>query len=252
VGRVGDDAFGASLRAALEADGIDVRHVGSDPGPSGIALIMVDDDAQNRIAIVAGANASLVPGDVNAAQAAIAQARLLVLQLEAPLGVVVHAAQLGHRLGCAVVLNPAPVQPLPDTLWPLLSMLVANESEAALLAGTTVVRLGDAERAATVLRRRGPACVIVTLGARGAVIADDRGCRHVPAIAVKAVDTTAAGDTFVGALCAALTAEASIDAAVSRAVRAAAVCVTRPGAQPSIPRADELAELPVPPEVPPT
>jgi ribokinase len=140
-----------------------------------------------------------------------------------------------------VVLNPAPVAQLPDELWPLVDILVLNEIEAAELAGHPVTDPASAAQAAYSLRRRGPATAIVTLGSQGVVLADEAGPRHFPAPAVKVVDTTAAGDTFIGALCAARAAGESMDGAVQRGIQAAAICITRLGAQASIPFLHELA-----------
>jgi len=244
VGRVGRDDFGAALRATLVADGIDVRHVVTSAESSGIAVIMVDDAAQNRIALIAGANALLTAEDADAV-AELGTTRLLLLQCEVPMAAIVRAAETVHASGGMVVLNPAPVCPLPDALWPLVGMLVVNETEAAAFAAVAVNDLASARVAALALRARGPATVIVTLGSDGVVVADPHGCRHFSALRVQAVDTTAAGDTFIGALCAAYAGGESIDAAVAQAIRAAALCVTRPGAQMSIPKRDELAGMPL-------
>ena len=244
VGRVGGDAFGAALRGALEADGIDVRHVATAGEASGIAVVTVDDAGENRIAIVAGANARLGVADVEAIAADIAAAPLLLLQFEVPLATVVRAAQIARAAGRRVVLNPAPARALPDALWPAVDLLVVNETEAAMLAGAVVDGVAAARDAALALRRRGPARVVVTLGRDGAVVADAAGCRRFHALAVEAVDTTAAGDTFIGALCAGLADGMTLDAAIALGIRAAALCVTRPGAQASIPHRHELAAMP--------
>lgn len=243
VGRVGHDNFGAALRATLAADGIDVRHVGTAGETSGIAVIVVDDDAQNRIALVAGANALLGPDDADTVRE-LTTARLLLLQCEVPMAAIVRAATITHEGGGTVVLNPAPVCRLPEALWRLVDVLVVNEIEAATLADMLVNDVGSAGKAARALRKRGPAISIVTLGSEGVVVADLQGCRHFAALPVQAIDTTAAGDTFIGALCAAHVAGESIDAAIARGIQAAALCVTRCGAQLSIPRREELAGLP--------
>ncbi len=250
VGRVGGDAFGEALRGALAADGIDVRHVATAGDASGIAVITVDDAGENRIAIVAGANARLAVADVEAIAADIAAAPLLLLQFEVPLPTVVRAARIARDAGRSVVLNPAPARALPDALWSTVDLLVVNETEAAMLAGTAVDDVPAARDAALALRRRGPARVVVTLGRDGAVVADAAGCRRFHALAVEAVDTTAAGDTFIGALCAGLAEGMALDAAIALGIRAAALCVTRPGAQASIPRRHEVAAMPEP--APPT
>jgi ribokinase len=243
VGRVGSDDFGAALRAMLAADGIDVCHIGTAGEVSGIAVIMVDDAAQDRIAVIPGANALLGPHDADAVLE-LTTARLLLLQCEVPMAAIMRAAAIVHESGGKVVLNPAPVCPLPDALWPLVDVLVVNEIEAATLASMTVNDVGSAHEAALALRMRGPAIAIVTLGSDGVIVADQQGCRHFAALRVQAIDTTAAGDTFIGALCAAYVAGESIDPAVARGIQAAALCVTRPGAQISIPKREELAELP--------
>ncbi|MBO9649723.1 MAG: ribokinase [Variovorax sp.] len=243
IGRVGDDEFGSALKTSLEADAIDTRSVATALASTGVALIMVDDSAQNRISLVPGANAFVGDEDITRLQDEIATARLLLLQLEVPMDTVLNAATLAHSKGCSVVLNPAPAQPLPDAMWGLLDMLVLNETEAALLCGFVVDDINSAARAADTLHRRGPPQVILTMGSEGVIACDATGCRHFPALKVKAVDTTAAGDTFIGALCASLARGESMDAGIALGIQAAALCVTRAGAQASIPRRMELLSL---------
>ncbi len=247
-GRVGDDAYGHTLRAGLDADGIDHRGVQTDTDTTtGVAAITVDATAQNRIVVVPGANGRFVL-DAAALDAALQGARGLVLQFEIPLPQVLAAAQRAGAAHCPVLLNPSPLQPLPEALWPLVDTLVVNEVEAAALAGVAVATPQDAAAAAQALRTRGPAQVVVTLGAAGAVAADAAGCRHHPGMKVRAVDTTAAGDTFLGALTVALAQGDPLDAAVRNGIRAAALCVTQPGAQPSIPTRAAVAQSPQPPD----
>ena len=234
VGCVGEDDFGKALRAALAADGIAVAHVRTARESTGVAVVMVDDQGENRITIIPGANA-LVKADPEALAG-----RYLLLQCEVPMPEVVRAAQVMRAKGATVVMNPAPVCSLPDELWPLVDILVMNEIEASELAGLPVADPATAAAAATSLRRRGPATTIVTLGSQGVLVADEAGCRHFPALQVQVVDTTAAGDTFIGALCAARVAGQSMDAAVRRGIQAATICVTRPGAQASIPTLNEM------------
>lgn len=248
VGRVGDDAFGLALKASLEADGVDARHVATDAASTGVALIMVDDGAQNRIALSPGANASVGTEDIERLRSALSTANIVSLQLEVPMPAVCEAAAIAHAAGCTVVLNPAPAQPLPDTLWPLVSILVLNETEAAMLSGETVRDTASAARAAVALRQRGPAHVVLTMGAEGVVVANVEGCRHFEALSVRAVDTTAAGDTFIGALCAALAKKESIDAGIALGIQAAALSVTKAGAQISMPHRQDLAALPAVPQ----
>jgi ribokinase len=234
VGCVGDDDFGKTLRSALAADGIDVGHVRTKGGATGVAVIMVDDQGENRITIIPGANA-LVKADREALTG-----RYLLLQCEVPMREVVRAAQVMRAQGATVVMNPAPVCRLPDELWPLVDILAVNEIEASELAGVPVDDPAGAAAAATSLRMRGVPTVIVTLGSQGVLVADAEGCRHFPAQQVQVVDTTAAGDTFIGAMCAARAAGQSMDAAVRRGIQAATICVTRAGAQASIPYLDEM------------
>lgn len=244
VGRVGDDAFGLSLKASLAGDGVEVEHVALAAASTGVALIMVDDSAQNRIALIPGANAFVGAEDMPRLQGDMATARLLLLQLEVPMQAVVDAAELAHSRGCTVVMNPAPAEALPDALWKLVDILVLNETEAAMLSGIAVQDQAGAARAADALRRRGPAHVILTMGSDGVMACDARGCRHFDALKVKAVDTTAAGDTFIGALCASLAKGEAIDDGIALGIQAAALCVTHAGAQVSIPRREDLSALP--------
>ncbi|MEJ8815077.1 ribokinase [Variovorax ureilyticus] len=243
VGRVGDDAFGQALKTSLEGDAIETRHVATAPASTGVALIMVDDSAQNRISLIPGANAFVGDDDVARLQDDLAGARLLLLQLEVPMESVLKAATLSHEKGCSVVLNPAPAQVLPEAMWGLLDMLVLNETEAALLCGFAVGDLDSATRAADALHRRGPPRVILTMGGEGVVVCDATGCRHFRALKVNAIDTTAAGDTFIGALCASLARGEAIDAGIALGIQAAALCVTRAGAQASIPHRADLQSL---------
>lgn len=246
-GRVGDDGYGHTLRAGLDADGIDHRGVQTDTEvTTGVAAITVETTGQNRIVVVPGANGRFVL-DANALTAAVQDAGGLVLQLETPMPQVLGAAKVAHTAGCPVLLNPSPIQPLPDALWPLVNILVVNEVEAAALAGQSVATPADAAQVAQALRSKGPAQVVVTLGAAGAVAADATGCRYHPGLVVQAVDTTAAGDTFLGALAVALARGEPLDAAVRDGIRASALCVTQPGAQPSIPTRAAVAHSPQPP-----
>lgn len=242
IGRVGDDAFGASLRAGLEEDGVDCRGLQTTAGtPSGVALIVVNDAGRNEIIVIAGANGLVAPADVDAAEAVLAGAQIVALQLEIPLETVEHTARRARALGASVVLNPSPVRPLPPALLRCVDYLVTNEIEAASLAGAPVATVADAIAAGRRLRAQGAGTVLVTLGDAGAVIVSPDGERHDAAPRVDAVDTTAAGDTFLGGMCAALVRGRTLPAAVAFGQAAAALCVTRPGARPSIPFAREVA-----------
>lgn len=241
VGCVGADDFGEALRAGLIADRVDASFVSREAGAaSGVAMVMVDDAAQNRIVIAPGANALLSPAKVEAARTALARAKIAVLQLETPMESVVRAAELARAADARVVLNPAPAQSLPDALWPLIDDLVPNETEASILTGVEVVDPATAREAARILLARGVRRILITLGAQGVLIAGAGEMRHLPAERVRAIDTTAAGDTFIGAYAAALAEGAAAMAAADLGRRASALCVTRAGAQPSIPRRGEV------------
>ena len=248
LGCVGADANGQVLREALARDGIDTQGVQTDAQqPTGVALVMVDDGAQNRIVVIPGANAG-VQVDEAALARQLQGAAFLVTQFETPLAQVGRALEVAAGAGCKVLLNPSPVAAMPPAFWPRIDTLVLNEIEAQTLAGVPVHGPAHAAAAARALLAKGPSRVVVTLGAQGAVAADDQGCRHHPAPPVEAVDTTAAGDTFLGALAAALAGGQSFDEAVRLGIRAAALCVARPGAQPSIPSRAEVLGSPLPPD----
>ncbi|MGK5070438.1 ribokinase [Janthinobacterium sp. RT4P48] len=240
VACVGDDAFGATLRSALVGDGIIDSHITTLPGvASGIASILVDDNGQNSIVIAGGANDLLSPAHIDAAQGLIEQADIVVLQLETPMDTVVHAIKLARSLGKTVVLNPAPAASLPDGVLELVDYLIPNEIEAAMLAGVAPDSTDIAALAAA-LQKQGSDNVIITLGSKGVHAALYGGDTTFPAEAVKAVDTTAAGDTFIGGFVAGLASGMDEAEAIAQGQRAAAWSVTKPGAQTSIPFLHEL------------
>ncbi len=241
IGRVGADAFGLALRAALAADGIALDLLGtSADAPSGVAAIVVDNDGNNSIVLAPGANMQLGVADIDAARAAICAGELLVCQLEVPLAVVSHAIGLARQAGRAVLFNPAPVSPLPPGLLAQVDYLVVNETEAAQLTGIVPDGERAARRAALALLAQGAGAVLLTLGAQGVLVAVD-GCVHaIGAVRVRAVDSTAAGDTFVGALAVALLDGLDPVGAAMRAQYAAALSVTRHGAQSAIPTRAEV------------
>ncbi|MEG1051942.1 MAG: ribokinase [Janthinobacterium sp.] len=240
VGCVGDDAFGATLRAALVGDGIIDSHITTLPGvASGIASILVDDNGQNSIVIAGGANDLLSPAHIDAAQGLIEQADIVVLQLETPMATVVHAIKLARSLGKTVVLNPAPAASLPDGVLELVDYLIPNEIEAAMLAGVSPEG-ADAKALAAALQKLGSDNVIITLGSKGVHAALYGGDFTFPAEVVQAVDTTAAGDTFIGGFVAGLASGMDEAEAIQQGQRAAAWSVTKPGAQTSIPHLHEL------------
>lgn len=241
IARVGRDVFGAEALAGLRRERIDVRHVVRDrSAPSGVALIFVGEDGENSIAVASGANAELSPADIRKSSGTLRAAAMLVMQLETPAATVRAAAEVAARAGVPVILNPAPARPLPDALLKRVSILTPNETEAETLTGIKVTGAAAAAKACASLRARGVRTVIVTLGNRGAFLADVDGQRLVPGFKVKAVDTTAAGDIFNGALAVALAEGKALQAAVRFANAAAALSVTRLGAQPSAPKRREV------------
>lgn len=247
IGRVGCDANGDALVRALQAEGIDCTAVTtSASAPTGVALIVVDDASQNAIVIVPGSNGELRPAAIAEHEALVESADVVVCQMEVPSDTVFAALATARRHGKIVILNPAPVAAaLPDEWYEALDYLIPNELEAAALTGVPVDSPGGARVAAERLHARGVANVLITLGAQGvfALAAGAHGnpeITHFPAPHVRAIDTTAAGDTFVGALAAALAGGRALPDAVRFAQSAAALSVTRAGAQPSIPGWREL------------
>lgn len=241
IGRVGSDAFGHQAIADLRRDGIDVSHVKQDRAtPSGTALILVGANGQNMIAVASGANARLSPADVRSASRLFTSAGALVVQLESPLATVAAAVQIAQRNRVPVILNPAPARALPRHLLAHVSILTPNETEAEFLTGITVDSDAAAGRAADRLLSWGVKAVIVTLGARGAFVASEGIRERVASPRVRAIDTTAAGDVFTGALAVACVERQPLLAAVRFANAAAALSVTRVGAQGSAPMRREI------------
>ena len=244
IARVGQDMFGDQAVAGFIKEGIDTDHVLRDKSrPSGVALIFVAKDGENSIAVAGGANGELSPTDVGKAKNLFASAGMLVMQLETPLATVQAAADLAARAGVRVILNPAPARTLPDKLLKKVSIITPNETEAELLTGIKVDSEAAASKAADKLLTRGVKTVIITLGSRGAFVAGEGVRKLVPGFKVKAVDTTAAGDVFNGALAVALGEGRPVIEAVRFANAAAAISVTRPGAQPSAPARKEIELL---------
>ncbi|MDR8364087.1 ribokinase [Pseudomonas sp. JL3] len=247
VGCVGSDAYGEALREALLAEQIDCQAVSTVEDSSGVALIVVDDNSQNAIVIVAGANGALTPEVIDRFDAVLQAADVIICQLEVPDATVGHALKRGRELGKTVILNPAPAsRPLPADWYAAIDYLIPNESEASALSGLPVDSLSTAETAATRLIAMGAGKVIITLGAQGSLLANGTRLEHFPAAKVKAVDTTAAGDTFVGGFAAALAAGKSEAEAIRFGQVAAALSVTRAGAQPSIPTLSDVQAFKAP------
>jgi ribokinase len=238
---VGEDDIGERIRQQLVNDRIDVSPVEAVPGDStGVALIFVNGEGENTIGIHAGANAALTPARVEQHQQVIADASALLMQLESPLESVLAAARIAHQHQTQVILNPAPATALSDELLSLVDMITPNETEAQILTGVAVNSDEDAARAAAVLHDKGIATVLITLGSRGVWLSEQGSGQRVPGFRVEAVDTIAAGDTFNGALITALLEQRPMAEAVRFAHAAAAIAVTRRGAQPSVPWRDEI------------
>ena len=249
VGRVGNDSFGAELIENLDRNGVDSSGVERDPAaPTGAALIYVEDGGQNMIVVAPGANAMLGPADAQRAAARLGPGDLLVMQLEIPIAVIESAVQAARRAGAFIVLNAAPAQRLEPGLLSQLDALVVNEREANALAvneGEANALAGDEDPSTTAaaLRTMGPKIVIVTLGPSGSLFCDETGVHRVEPFAVKSIDSTGAGDAFIGALAVALAAALPSAAAIRFANAAGAAATSSLGAQAALPRPEDLRRL---------
>lgn len=247
VMKLGRDAFGDRTLQHYRDEGLDTAFVGRADGPSGVALITVaENSGENVIALAPGANLTLSPADVRAAKGAVQGAAVIAAQLETPQDATLEAFRLAREGRTRTLLNPAPAATLDADLLALIDVLVPNEGEAGLLLGRPIESDRDAEDAAVALTERGPEVVVITLGARGALFAERaKRPQRVPTASVRAVDTTGAGDAFVGALATffARLPTLPLETAVARACRLASVSVTRPGTQSSYPRREEVTDL---------
>ena len=241
VCKTGNDIFGQQSKQLFVNEGIDATYVFSDTEhPSGVALITVDDQAENCIVVASGANAYLFPDDLKNASETIEQSDIVLMQLEIPMETVEYVANIAHSKGKTVILNPAPAQQLTKSLLQCVSILTPNETEASMISGITVTDTASACEAAHAICAMGVQTVIVTLGAKGALIYTDDFQEEIPAEKVEAIDTTAAGDVFNGALAVALSEGMKITDAVRFACKAASISVTRIGAQASAPYRKEF------------
>ena len=243
VGKIGNDIFGKQAMQLLEDEGIRIDFVATDSdNPSGVAMITVDAEGENSIVVAPGSNGTLSPKDVDQAATELNDADLVLLQLETPLDTVSYIAGKANSLGKKVVLNPAPApaSPLPDALYKNLFIITPNETEAELLTGIRATDESSAQLAAEALRAKGVDIAIITMGASGAFLLSKTHSKMIPAPVVKAVDTTAAGDTFNGALVLAISEGLELPEAVRFASQAASLSVTKIGAQSSIPYRKEV------------
>lgn len=243
IGAVGDDGFGDFSQQSLSADGISLTHLSRIPGvATGVAGILVEDNGSNSIVLAAGANASLTPAHIDAAAADIRSAQILLCQLETPLNTVTQAIATARAAGVKVILNPAPAQDLSPELLAQVDYLILNETEAGQLSGIAVTDNASAQAASEKLMAMGVGQVLLTMGGHGALITQPGHSQFIPAIRVDVVDTTAAGDTFVGAFAVGIANGLSLLEASQEAQYTAALTVTKLGAQTSIPqRAEVLA-----------
>ncbi|MDR2232837.1 MAG: ribokinase [Tannerella sp.] len=239
--KTGQDIFGSQAVQLFKDEGIDTSYVFTDPDhPSGVALITVDERAENCITVASGANGHLTPADISSVAGAIEEAEYVLMQLEIPIETVEYVADMAYEKGKKVILNPAPAQSLSDGLLGRLYAITPNETEATIISGIAVTDEATAVEAAQLIATRGIPHVIITLGARGALIYSEGRATLIPAPKVEAIDTTAAGDVFNGAFTLALSEGRDLEEAVRFACQAAAISVTRIGAQASAPHRNEI------------
>lgn len=241
--KTGKDIFGERSIQLFKEEGINIDHrVCDEQLASGVALITVDKNAENCIAVASGANAALLPADIAPAAALIETASVVLMQLEIPIETVNYIAELAAALSRTVILNPAPACSLPVSLLKNVSVITPNQKEAEILSGISIVDDESVRNAAAIIRENGVDTVIITLGSRGAFISNADTEKFMPVIKVEAVDTTAAGDVFNGALAVALSEGRTLEDAVCFANAAAAISVTRLGAQTAAPYRKEVEE----------
>ena len=239
--KTGNDIFGKQAAGIFENEGIDISYLIEDPdNPSGVALITVDDKAENTIVVALGSNATLNKADLEHSKNVIENAAIVLMQLEIPLESVKYVAEVARAKNIRVILNPAPACELSDEILRNISIIIPNENEAEVLTGLKVDSIDTAKEAAKKLSLKGIETVIITLGPKGALVYHDGKFEHIKSIEVKAVDTTAAGDIFNGAFAVALSEGKSLNEAVTFACKAAAISVTRKGAQASAPYKKEI------------
>jgi ribokinase len=244
IGRVGSDYFGKVLKDHLSHEGVDVSGVHEDPSThSGVAMILVNRQAENNITIIPGSNGAVGQGDLARLEAVLSKDSILLLQLEVPLEAVIQAAEMAHARGAKVILDPAPARALPEALYRSVDFLTPNLGEAATLVGFNLYSDDDVLRASQILRERGTEWVMIKMGEKGVFAAGNFVHRTYPAIPVKAVDTVAAGDAFNGALAAAMDSGLPVDQAIEWGLAGGAWAVTRTGAQDAMPYREDIQRI---------
>ncbi|MDP8099723.1 ribokinase [Pasteurella atlantica] len=244
IGCIGNDAIGHEMKTAFEKDNINTQHIFEIPQETtGVAMIQVTDSGENSIVISAGANAHLTTEKLASCKDTLSQAEMLLMQLETPLETIINATQIAYQNGVKVVLNPAPARTLPDELLQHLFMITPNETEAELLTGIKVTDEQSAQQAAQVFHKKGIEYVLITLGSKGVYCSHQNQGEIIKGFKVNAIDTTAAGDTFNGALLTALLEQESMTEAITFAHAAAALSVTKKGAQSSIPSREDVMKF---------
>ncbi len=238
--KVGHDIFGKNAADGYKKEGIDISHILYSTEPSGVALILVDNTGENVISVAPGANGDLSVEDIESIANVIKEANYLILQLEIPTDAVIRAAKIAHEAGVYVILNPAPACKLPNELFQYISLITPNQTETELMTGVKLINEQSFITAVENLNRMGVKDVIITLGSKGSLVCYDGKNEFVPAIKVDAVDATAAGDTFCGAVCVALSQGKNLKEAAVFATKAASLTVQKMGAQDSIPSINDI------------
>lgn len=238
--KIGHDIFGKNAADGYKKEGIDISHILYSTEPSGVALILVDKTGENVISVAPGANGDLSVRDIESLANVIKEADYLILQLEIPTDAVIRAAKIAHEAGVYVILNPAPACKLPNELFQYISLITPNQTETELMTGVKLINEQSFITAVENFNRMGVKDVIITLGSKGSLVCYDGKNEFVPAIKVDAVDATAAGDTFCGAVCVALSQGKNLKEAAVFATKAASLTVQKMGAQDSIPSITDI------------